>query len=319
MPRPRQRRRHTQPQSHAASPSAVLAARHAPLPRVSTLLLARERGALDRAAATHVGTLHREDVRTVLEDFHAGRSTAVIVSERWLHGSPDALATLIRRASDARVVAVTDRREANVHGRPSARQRSAQARSRNTAIVVRFADVSTAHGWRSIVERLSVRHFDEPPPHELVTATLRVLGDVSAGCVRFVTALFEPTVADGAQVARELGLDPEALARRCERAGIPSPKRYVDEARLIRAAYRGEDPVARVDDIARAIGCPTRQSFNRMVRRLTGSTANEFRHRNAGSARLDRFLEVMILPHQHALQQFDPYARARRDKRHVSR
>jgi AraC-like DNA-binding protein len=89
------------------------------------------------------------------------------------------------------------------------------------------------------------------------------------------------------------------------RAGLPSPKRYLAFARLVRAARLLEAPGRSLAATALALDYSSAQSFNRHVQGLLGLPACEFRRRYDGRAMLARLCTDLVLPHVTALEALD--------------
>jgi len=90
------------------------------------------------------------------------------------------------------------------------------------------------------------------------------------------------------------------------RAELPSPKRYLAMARLVRAARAFENPGLSVASVSDRMDYSSPQSFGRHVRMLIGLTALEFRERYNGEGMLHRFSDELVRPHLHTLRTFDP-------------
>lgn len=99
---------------------------------------------------------------------------------------------------------------------------------------------------------------------------------------------------------------PGTLNCRFLRAGLPSPKRYVVFARLIRAAHLAESSPMTVAAIAQSLDASSPQSFTRTVRRYLGVTAGTFVHTWTGEMMLARLEAELITPYRTILQTFDP-------------
>jgi AraC-like DNA-binding protein len=104
----------------------------------------------------------------------------------------------------------------------------------------------------------------------------------------------------------QLGVLPSTLMSRFFRSGLPAPKRYLAEARLIRAARLFENPGFSIANVSHHLDYSSPQSFGRHVRTLLNLTAGEFRRRYDGEAMLGHFRETLVLPHLTVLRKLRP-------------
>lgn len=114
---------------------------------------------------------------------------------------------------------------------------------------------------------------------------------------RLLEAVFTPSVHDGQGLARELGLHPGTLTTRLQRAGLPTPKVYVANARLVIAA----DLLALAwsgTQVANALEFSAPPHFGRSVRTVTGLSITLFKAQLGGYRMLERFRETLIWPHR---------------------
>jgi AraC-like DNA-binding protein len=134
------------------------------------------------------------------------------------------------------------------------------------------------------------------------------LSGVSEDCWRFFEALFTvpPRVSTVRGLAQALDVVPSTLMSRFFRARLPTPKRYLACARLVRAARLFENAGFSVANVANHLDYSSPQSFGRHVRRLMNLTAAEFRDRYDGEGMLQHFRETLVLPHAAALRQLQP-------------
>ncbi|MEW5918483.1 MAG: helix-turn-helix transcriptional regulator [Gemmatimonadota bacterium] len=134
--------------------------------------------------------------------------------------------------------------------------------------------------------------------------------ECDAGCTRgvarFFAEVFAPNVSSARCVAALLGVHPATLASRFQRAGLPSVKQYIAEARLVLAARLGETSGLSISAIAHRLDASSPQSFSRTVRTLTGLSAVEFRRAFTGAAMLDRYRTTLVTPFREILRGFDP-------------
>jgi AraC-like DNA-binding protein len=90
------------------------------------------------------------------------------------------------------------------------------------------------------------------------------------------------------------------------RARLPAPKRYLAEARLVRAARLFENPGFSIANVSNHLDYSSPQSFGRHVRTLLNLTAGEFRRRYDGEGMLRHFRETLVLPHLMVLRRLRP-------------
>src|SRR5258708_4039029 len=134
------------------------------------------------------------------------------------------------------------------------------------------------------------------------------LAGVDQACWRFFEALFTapPRLATVRALSREFGVLPSTLMSRFYRTGLPSPKRYLAGARLIRAARLFENPGFSIANVANHLDYSSPQSFGRHLRALLRMTAGEFRTRFDGVAMLQHFRATLVLPYLAELRRLQP-------------
>jgi AraC-like DNA-binding protein len=94
-------------------------------------------------------------------------------------------------------------------------------------------------------------------------------------------------------VARELNKSSRALERLVSRSGLPSAHRVVSLCRLLRAAYRLEQPETKVKTVAAALGYSSPRSLGKHLHRQTGLTIHDLRA-GRGFARLAAFVQAEL-------------------------
>lgn len=90
------------------------------------------------------------------------------------------------------------------------------------------------------------------------------------------------------------------------RANLPSPKRYIDLGRLVRAARLLENNGLSVTNVARQLDYSSPQAFSRHVRCVLGLSPVQLRQQYDGESMLQRFREELILPYLPTLRCFRP-------------
>jgi AraC-like DNA-binding protein len=143
----------------------------------------------------------------------------------------------------------------------------------------------SSHAWASIVSRLS---------------------DALDGCPPDVLDLFdllftaEPSIPTARVLAAHLEINEHTLTSRWQRAGLPSPKRVVLFARLVRAAYLLEARHVSAAAVSDALHFASPQSFGRTLALAGFGGAKAFRRAYSGDAMLARFVDEIITPHREA-------------------
>ncbi|HEV2643017.1 MAG TPA: helix-turn-helix domain-containing protein, partial [Candidatus Elarobacter sp.] len=127
---------------------------------------------------------------------------------------------------------------------------------------------------------------------------------------KFFELLFthRPHIASVRQMGRHLNVVPGTLMSRFYRAKLPSPKRYIDIGRLVRAARLLENPGLSVTMVSRRLDYSSPQAFSRHVRCVLGMSPVKFRERYDGERMLRQFREELVTPHLSTLRSFRPAA-----------
>jgi AraC-like DNA-binding protein len=99
---------------------------------------------------------------------------------------------------------------------------------------------------------------------------------------------------------------PSTLMSRFFRAGLPTPKRYLAMARLVRAARLFENAGFSVANVANHLDYSSPQSFGRHVRTLLHITAGEFRAEYDCASMFARFRADLVVPYADALRELRP-------------
>lgn len=149
----------------------------------------------------------------------------------------------------------------------------------------------------------------KPEPIEQIAlrqlaADLEGCGD---DCWRFFERLFAvdcPTSSKA--ICFELGVTSQTFLSRFFRAELPSPKRYLAMARLVRAAGFLEDERQTLEDVAVYLKASSQQAFNRSVREVLGMSAGQMRRVHTGESMLALFRAELITPHRAKLLRLRP-------------
>jgi AraC-like DNA-binding protein len=267
---------------------------------VLTVLDPDERQRVDAAGAGLYHAIHKESVAEALEDLKRQRVSAVLVSVvRCGRDTDRRMATMVREFPSVPTVAL-------LGAAPASAEALLQL---GNAGITRLIDVRQPQGWGRLRQLLAAQAVDEVD-RIAVDAIRRELGDVTSDCWRFFEALFVASERVGTirELAIRMGVVPSTLMSRFFRARLPSPKRYLAYARLLRAARLFEDAGHSIADVSNALDYSSPQSFGRHVRALLGMTAGEFRARYTAPRLLERLLDDLIRPHRDALRALQPLA-----------
>ena len=280
------------------APRAPVAPR-LPVTSVVTILTPAERVRVDAAGAGLYESIHRDSLDDVIRDVREARAVAVVLSVNYCERtSTEPVATMVREFPRVPTVALLS----------ELGPRTPQTLlSLGTTGVRRLIDVREPSGWRML--RLALGDERGNAVQRLSLGVLAGdLAGVSPDCWRFFELLFlSPThVSTIRALARELDVLPSTLMSRFYRSRLPSPKRYLAMARLVRAAHLFENRGFSVANVSNHLEYSSPQSFGRHVRALLGVTALELRDRYDGERMLDRFRADLVLPYLEQLRHLAP-------------
>jgi AraC-like DNA-binding protein len=267
------------------------------------MLTPDERLRVDAAGEGSYRTVHRDSVAEVMQDLKSNRASAVLVSvTRCDQNSRASVAALVREFPRVPTFALLT--EVN-------RSTPQAMLSLGSTGVRQLVDVRDADGWSELRTRLLSARGEDIQRRALSELAMDLSG-VSEDCWRFFEALFvvPPRVSTVRQFAQALDVLPSTLMSRFFRARLPTPKRYLATARLIRAARLFENPGFSVANVANHLDYSSPQSFGRHVRNLMNLTAVEFRDRYDGEGMLQHFRETLVRPHVGALRRLKPLTRS---------
>jgi AraC-like DNA-binding protein len=266
---------------------------------VSTVLTPTERLRVDAAGEGLYRTLHRDDVRQVLQDVRKGKAVAVLLSVTCCEDARGrAMGGMVREIPQIPTLALLSQ---VTTATPDTLLRLGRQGVR------RVVDVREATGWRRLRTLLMEDCGDSI--QRLVLGQLAIdLAKASADCWAFFQALFKspPRVSTVQLLAESLNVLPSTLMSRFFRAGLPAPKRYLAVARLIRAAHLFENQGFSVANVANHLDYSSPQSFGRHVRTMMGLTAVQFRCSRSAQDMLKLFRDELVLPHVETLRHFQP-------------
>lgn len=275
-------------------------AQHDPKPTaVTTVLTPAERLRVDAAGEGLYRTLHRDDVRDVLQDVRKGKAVAVLLSVACCELSSGGLISgMVREIPQIPTLALLS------HVTTSTPETLLRLGREG---VQRIVDVRDVNGWGRLRSLLMDGCGDTI--QRLVLGQLAIdLARVPPDCWAFFEALFRspPRVSTVRRLSDSLRVLPSTLMSRFFRAGLPAPKRYLAMARLVRAAHLFENQGFSVANVANHLDYSSPQSFGRHVRMMMGMTAVEFRCRRNTQSMLKVFREELVLPHLPTLRHFQP-------------
>lgn len=268
---------------------------------ILTVLSPAERTSVDAAGAGVYRAEHQENVEQLLHELRTRPVAAVLVSTtRCDTTTTSRLGRIVREFPRIPTVALVSQFET---------QSARAVLALGSSGVQRLVDVRQANGWHELRAVLAIDECAEIR-RAAIEAVTSDLEDAPAGCHRFFEALFSCSdeVCTVRHFARQLGVVPSTMMSRFFRAELPAPKRYLAEARLVRAARLLENSGISVARVANQLEYSSPQSFGRHVRTLLHLSAGEFRRRFSGEGMLQHFREELVIPHRDRLRRFEPIA-----------
>lgn len=268
---------------------------------VVTFVTPPERQRVDALTSGTCVAVHRETLEQVLHDLRTHRVSAVIVSvSRYQQQYAPSVARMVREFPRVPAVALLTSTESRA---------PAALLSLGEHGVRTLVDAREPGGWRALRTLVSSERPDDIDTHAITTLR-RDLEDASAPSLRFFTALFTvPRSMTTVQaLARHLGVVPTTFLSRFLRHGVPTPKRYLAAARLVRAAHLLENPGLSITQVAFLMEYSSPQSFSRHVNTMLQVGAAEFRRVHTGESMLRYMRESLVLPFRDRFRAFDPFA-----------
>lgn len=266
---------------------------------VSTILTPLERVRVDVTAAGAYTTLHRDSLDQIVNDLRQRKAEAVLVSVSYYNAVNTArMAAMVREFPRVPAYALlTDER----------RSMPQSVLSLGQVGVRTLIDARQPSGWSKLRELLMNEQANDIQRMALGVLNFDLIG-VTPDCWRFFEILFAqfPHVSTVREVARRLNVLPSTLLSRFYRAQLPSPKDYIDFARLIRAARLLENTGLSVSAVSRRLDYSSPQAFSRHVRSVMQLSPVHFRRQYTGQEMLDVFRERFIVPHLSTLRTFHP-------------
>ncbi|HXC26208.1 MAG TPA: AraC family transcriptional regulator [Gemmatimonadaceae bacterium] len=266
---------------------------------VATVLTPIERIRVDVAAQGVYSTLHRSSIEDVLDDLRDQRAEAVLLSaSRYDSHSSARMAEMVREFPRVPTFALLS----------DVQKSTPQSVHALGQIGVRtLIDVRQPSGWIALRHRLMEEQANDVQRLALGALNLDLVGS-PADCWQFFELLFthRPHIATVRQMGRYMNILPTTLMSRFYRAQLPSPKRYIDIGRLIRAARLLENTGLSVTTVAGQLDYSSPQAFSRHVRCLCGMSPVKFRQKFTGELLLQQFREELVLPYLDILRVFHP-------------
>jgi AraC-like DNA-binding protein len=267
--------------------------------RVSTMLTPAERHRVDAAGEGLYQTLHRDSIHDVVRDVRENRAAAILVSVARIDaGVAPHMADIIRQFPGIPALALLTHLE---------RTTPLTVLSLGRSGFQRLIDARSPDGWRSLRDALAPNSYTEFARRALI----RLNADVptaTAGYLAFLDRLFNgpSTITNVAALADALHTRPNAFATRFYRARLPSPRRYLNAARLTRVAHLLENPDLTLSEVANALDFSSPQALGRSITLNLTMTPTAFRHTYDGLGMLDRFRTDFLLPYRQTLTTFEP-------------
>lgn len=266
---------------------------------VATVLTPLERVRVDVAGHGMFDAIHRTSIDELATDVKEQRVDAILVSvARYDTESSARMAAVVREFPRVPAFALlTDVQRSTPHS----------ALELGRVGVRTLIDARSPAGWTTLRELLARERASDVQRQTLGTLGADLDGAPS-DCWRFFEILFthRPYVASVRQMGRHLNVVPGTLMSRFYRAKLPSPKRYIDVGRLVRAARLLENPGLSITTVSRQLDYSSPQAFSRHVRCVLGISPVAFRSRYDGDSMLERFREELITPHVTTLRDFRP-------------
>ncbi len=270
-----------------------------PVP-VSTILTPAERSAVDAAGHGLYRTMHRSSLDEVRRDLREQSANVVLLSLACC--SPrDAIrmAAILREHPRTPVMGLVTNAE-RVH------PQSLLSLGRSGMRIV--IDARESSGWHLLRETVATVERGAFTVESAMVDLRQRLIAAGDDCLELLELVFtaRPPIHTVRHLATQLRIHPGTLTSRFQRAGLPSLKRYLDLANLVRAAHRLEDPSRSIADVATSLEYSSPQSFGRHVQLVLGLTASGFRSRYDCEGMYRRFCDDLVVPVLPQLGTFHP-------------
>ena len=265
---------------------------------VATVLLPAERTRLEAAGHGCFVALHGESLDDAATAVRRGAAEALFLSvHRCAEADLPRVARFVREFPHIPAVALISKADTRVPDRVL----------RLGATGVRaVVDVSASGGWQRLRDLL--REPASPAVASIMAVIDADLEGVPPDCRLFFELVVRraPYTGTVLQLARALRAVPSTLMARFYRAGLPSPKAYLQHARLVHAAWLFQSEGYSIADVAHRLDYSSPQSLGRHLRALLGLTAGEFRRRLPFKLALQRYRQTYIVPYRDRLIAFHP-------------
>lgn len=265
---------------------------------VTTLLEPAIRSRVDVATHGCFRSLHAGTVSEAMKLVREKPIRALLVSPSWIRREDvGQLGRIIHDFPGIPAVAVVSRFD------PACQEKLLEL---GVCGVRRLVDVSRRDGWNSL--RHLVTSVVPPATNRILNHVAKTIDDAAPDAKRVfeILVIVAPLTTTVRMLCRRLRVQPTTLMSRFDRAGMPSPKRYLSAVRLVYAAALFELPGLSIGDVAYRLNFSSPQSFARHLRSVVGVTGREFRERYPFSTALTDFTERFILPYRVAFRTFHP-------------
>jgi AraC-like DNA-binding protein len=280
-------------------------------PTLAAVVLPGERTRVEAAGSGWFSVLHRDSIPEAIRVVRERAVDAVLVSvHRCDRSELSALGHLVRDFPGVTTVALVSRAD------PESNARLLELGATGVRQVV---DVSSPAGWQHL--RQVIGHPATRDAARILAPVMDQIVDAPPDARLFFQVMIRlaPDTPTIRQLVTRLPVQTTTLVSRFQRAGLPSPNRYLVAVRLLYVALLLERPGLSIADVVCRMEYSSPQSFGRHVRGCLGMTSSEFRRRLPFPSALERFLQVMITPYRDTLRVFHPLAAGTWDSGHCGR
>jgi len=265
---------------------------------VATVVLPAERSRLEAAGQGCFHTVHGDSVEDAARAIRRGRADAMFLSvHRCGEADLPRVARFVREFPSVPAVALISKADVRA---PARVLRLGAYGVRNVV------DLSVTGGWQRLRELL--REPTTPAVSAMLAAIADDIDGVPPDCRLFFEVLVRraPDTTTVLRLARALRVVPSTFMARFYRAGLPSPKAYLQHARLVHAAWLFESEGLSIADVSHRLDYSSPQSFGRHMSTLLGLTAGEFRRRQPFAQAVQRYRLTYVTPYRDRLLAFRP-------------
>lgn len=264
---------------------------------VATVLLPTERTRLEAAGQGCFVALHGDSLDDAARAIRGGAEALFLSVHRFGEADLPRVARLVREFPNVPAVALISQADARVPD---------QVLRLGATGVRAVVDLSASGGWQRLRDLL--REPASPAVATILAAIDRDLEGVPPDCRLFFELVIRraPDCGTVLELARLLRAVPSTLMARFYRAGLPSPKAFLQHARLVHAAWLFQSEGYSIADVSHRLEYSSPQSLGRHLRSLLGLTAGEFRRRLPFPLALLRYRQTYITPYRDRLLTFHP-------------